>query len=91
MLEYCFFKVCKLRFISSFKVICLHGAGEKKPKSEHRASLLLPMSHKALRNSPIFLPASFPAGLSEKYHLLFPGLVFLTSVNTTNDTFGNTS
>lgn len=42
-------------------------------------------------NSPVFLLVSFPAGLSEKYHLLFPGLVFLTPVNTANDTFGNTS
>lgn len=91
MLEYGFLKLCKLRFTSWFKVICLHGAGEKKSKSEHRASLLLPVSHKTLMNSPVFLPVSFPAGLSEKYHLLFPGLVFLTPVNTANDTFGNTS
>lgn len=67
MLEYGFLKMCKLRFINCFKVMCLHGTGEKKPTFEHRASLLLPVSHKALMNSPIFLPVSFPAGLSEKY------------------------
>lgn len=79
MLEYGFLKMCKLRFTNCFKVMCLHGAGEKKSKSEHRASLLLSVSHKAPMNSPIFLPVSFTAGPSEKY-LLFPGLVFLTSV-----------
>lgn len=79
MLEYGFLKMCKLRFTNCFKVMCLHGAGEKKSKSEHRASLLLSVSHKAPMNSPIFFPVSFTAGPSEKY-LLFPGLVFLTSV-----------
>lgn len=87
MLEYFFLKMCKLRFINWFRIIHFHGTGEKTPKTECKASFLLPVNHKALMNSPTFLPASLPAGLSEKYHLIFPGLVSLASVDTTNYTY----
>lgn len=59
----------------------------RKPKTDCRASFLLPISQKAFRNSPTFLPASLPAGFSEKHHPISPVLVSLTSVDTTNYTY----